>query len=98
MLISCKGSLIKSLAVAFFNGLVTLALLLVAPLGLAAVITNSIAVFLTTLVVTMAFDLITVWLLKSSVNNFLDYPYQDFKMGAIQPRNSLEIQRRNYED
>lgn len=98
MLISCKGSLIKSIAVGFFNGLITLVLLLIAPLGLAAVITNTIAVSICSLAVTMAFDLITMWLLKSPVSNFLDYPYQDLKMGAIKPPKSGSLQHRKYED
>ena len=101
MLISCKGSLIKSIAVAFGNGIVTLGLLLVAPLGLAGVITTTIAVTIATLVVTAVFDLITLWLIKSPVVNFLDYPYKEIKTGQISSVQKMDIELnrlRNLED
>jgi len=98
MLISWKGSLIKSVAIAFINGLITLILLLIAPLGLAVVVINTIAIFISTLAVTMAFDLITLWLLKSPTNNFLDYPYQSSKIDTIQPRKNIKLNIKNYED
>ncbi|AFZ47047.1 hypothetical protein Cyast_1078 [Cyanobacterium stanieri PCC 7202] len=101
MLISCKGSLIKSIAVALGNGIVTLVLLLVAPMGLAGVITTTIAITIATLVVTFIFDLITLWLIKSPVINFLDYPYREIKTGQISSAQKMEMELnrlRNLED
>jgi len=97
MLISCKGSLIKSIAIAFFNGLITLILLLIAPLGLAAVIMNTIMITVSSFMVSVIFDVITIWLLKSPNNNFFDVPY-DNKMEQLRHKKSSEIQRQNYED
>ncbi|WP_330203594.1 CRISPR-associated protein Csx18 [Cyanobacterium sp. Dongsha4] len=98
MSISCEGSLIKSITVAFFYGLITLSLLLIAPLGLTSVITNTIDVSIYSLAVTIAFDLITALLLKSSANKFLDYSYQDLKTGAIKLNKINNILQKKYED
>ncbi|MBF2055661.1 MAG: hypothetical protein IGQ45_00270 [Cyanobacterium sp. T60_A2020_053] len=68
-----KGSLIKNIASAFMNGLITLTLLLIAPLGLASVITNTIAISISTFVVTMAFDVVALWLQQSP---YLDRPLE----------------------
>jgi hypothetical protein len=48
MLLPKSVRLVRNLAVAFLNGLVTLIILLIAPLGLLAVITNTILVTLST--------------------------------------------------
>ncbi|MBE9221768.1 hypothetical protein IQ215_03580 [Cyanobacterium stanieri LEGE 03274] len=101
MLISWKGSLIKSIAMGISNGTVTLILLLIAPMGLAGVITTTIAVMLTTLAVSLSFDLITLWLIKSSEVNFLDHPYKNPKGGQISSAKKMEIELnrlRNLED
>ena len=50
MYLSVRGILIRHIAVAFLNGMITLAILLIAPLGLAAVITNTLMVVIATLV------------------------------------------------
>lgn len=92
MLISWKGSLIKSVAVAFINGLITLILLLIAPLGLASVIVNTLMISLSSLMVSIVFDFITIWLLKSPHNNFFDVPYNP-KINKRRQRHSSEIQR-----
>ncbi|MBL1211542.1 CRISPR-associated protein Csx18 [Geminocystis sp. GBBB08] len=97
MLISWKGSLIKSVAIAFINGLITLILLLIAPLGLAAVIGNTIMITLSSFTVSIVFDFITIWLLKSPNNNFFDVPY-DQRIDQIRQKKSSEIQRQNNED
>lgn len=68
-----KGSLVKNIASAFVNGLITLSLLLIAPLGLAAVIFNSIAVTISTFLVTMVFDAIALWLQQSQEQRYFDH-------------------------
>ncbi|MBD2276774.1 CRISPR-associated protein Csx18 [Aphanizomenon flos-aquae] len=48
MYISNRAALVRNLAVAFLNGTITLIILLIAPLGLAAVIINTILVTIAT--------------------------------------------------
>lgn len=48
MYISNRAALMRNLAVAFLNGTITLIILLIAPLGLAAVIINTILVTIAT--------------------------------------------------
>ncbi|NJL02705.1 MAG: hypothetical protein HC910_19885 [Spirulinaceae cyanobacterium SM2_1_0] len=62
--LSWRAVLIRSLAAAAVNGVVTLWLLLIAPLGLAAVIFNTAAVAISTFVVCLAGDLVVGWLLR----------------------------------
>jgi hypothetical protein len=50
MYLTIRGALVRNALVAMCNGGVTLAILLIAPLGLAAVITNTIMVAVSTLV------------------------------------------------
>jgi hypothetical protein len=97
MLISWKGGLIKSIAIAFINGLITLILLLIAPLGLAIVITNTIIIAFSSFMVSIVFDFITIWLLKSPNNKFFDVPYGN-KIGQTKKNKSSAIQRQNYEN
>jgi hypothetical protein len=97
MLISWKGSLIKSIAIAFINGLITLIFLLIAPLGLAAVIANTVMITLSSFMVNIIFDFITIWLLKSPNNNFFDVPYGN-KFDQTKKKKSSAIQQQNYED
>ncbi|WP_218079676.1 CRISPR-associated protein Csx18 [Anthocerotibacter panamensis] len=59
--------LVRTGSVAFFNGLVTLVILLIAPLGLAAVITCTLAVTLSSLGVGFVADRITRGLLDTPV-------------------------------
>lgn len=97
MLISWKSSLIKSITIAFINGLITLAILLIAPLGLATVIINTIIIATSSFVVNITFDFITMWLLKSANHNFFDIPYNN-KMREIKQKKASEIQKRNFRD
>lgn len=97
MLISWKSSLIKSIAIAFINGLITLVILLIAPLGLATVIINTMMITTSSFVVNIIFDFITMWLLKSPNHNFFDVAY-DHKMKKIRQKKASEIQKRNFKD
>ncbi|AFZ55554.1 CRISPR-associated protein Csx18 [Cyanobacterium aponinum] len=82
-----KGSLVKNIASAFINGLITLSLLLIAPLGLAAVIFNTIAVTISTFLVTMVFDAIAFWLQQSQDPRYLDRPLDGQFQGGITRQN-----------
>lgn len=85
---SLKGNVVKNLASAFVNGLITLILLLIAPLGLTAVIFNTFAVFISTFFVTMAFDFIALWLLNSSRDQYFDKPLDRKKINLIRKKNN----------
>jgi hypothetical protein len=56
MYLTLRAALIRNLIVAVFNGGLTLAILLIAPLGLAAVIANTFMVTASTLVMTTMGD------------------------------------------
>lgn len=66
MYISSKARLVRNTATAIVNGAITLILLLIAPLGLAAVITNTFLVTLSTFFVCTFADQVVIWLLPSS--------------------------------
>ncbi len=66
--LSWRVLLVRSLAAAAVNGIVTLWLLLVAPLGLAAVVFNTGAVALSTFAVCFGGDLVVGWLLRGQVD------------------------------
>jgi hypothetical protein len=63
LVITAKGAFIRNLATALVNGTITLILLLIAPLGLAAVIFNTILVTLSTFMVNSLGDRVVQWLL-----------------------------------
>lgn len=93
-----KGSLVKNIASAFINGLITLCLLLIAPLGLAGVIFNTIAVTISTFLVTMTFDFIALWLRKShhrqSFDSYLEKEYYSQIVKENQPNFLRENEER----
>lgn len=66
MKFSSKALLVRNTACAVVNGAITLILLLIAPLGLAAVVTNTFLVTLSTFFVCTVADKVVVWLLPSS--------------------------------
>jgi hypothetical protein len=90
-----KGNFVKNIASAFVNGLITLSLLLIAPLGLASVITNTIAIFVSTFIVTMAFDFITLWLKQSSQPQYLDRPLDQEYYHPIVKKNRSNLKPRD---
>jgi hypothetical protein len=63
MFLSSRAASIRNLSVAGVNGVITLIILLIAPLGLAAVIMNTALVTIATLVTATAADRI-VWFLQ----------------------------------
>jgi hypothetical protein len=64
ILITTKGALLRNLAAALVNGAITLTILLIAPLGLLAVITNTVLIMISTFVVNSFGDRVVQWVLK----------------------------------
>ncbi|ACB49700.1 hypothetical protein cce_0349 [Crocosphaera subtropica ATCC 51142] len=62
MYISKRAAFVRNIAASAINCIVTLTLLLIAPLGLAAVITNTFLVTFSTFIVCSICDFIIVWL------------------------------------
>jgi hypothetical protein len=94
MYISRRGSLIKNIATAIVNGSITLVILLVAPLGLAAVIMNTLAVTAATFIVGIIFDSIAVWLLNASRQDYFDYPLESQPVHRLSQRRNQDMRRR----
>jgi len=65
MYISSRAAIARNIAVSAINGLITLIILLIAPLGLAAVIINTLLVTLSSFAIATAGDRITRWLQSS---------------------------------
>jgi hypothetical protein len=65
LVITAKGAFIRNLATALVNGTITLILLLIAPLGLAAVIVNTMLVTFSTFMVNSLGDRVVQWLLAA---------------------------------
>jgi hypothetical protein len=96
MFISNKGAFIKNISLAIANSLITLILLLIAPLGLAAVISNTIAVGFSSLMVATFFDLVVLWLLEGQGNKTrLSSVYREQPFRSISEEKSQEIQTRD---
>lgn len=62
MYLSSRMAFVRNIAVAAINGTVTLIILLIAPLGLAAVISNTLLVAASTFTVCFLSDLVVAWL------------------------------------
>lgn len=69
MYLSTRGAIVRNLATAIINGIITLILLLIAPLGLAAVIGNTFMVTVATFFVGSFSDLVVAWLSTSPAPN-----------------------------
>ncbi|BAZ87171.1 CRISPR-associated protein Csx18 [Dolichospermum compactum] len=62
MYISRRSATVRNVSISTVNGGITLVILLIAPLGLAAVIINTILVTVTTYIVASAADRVVLWL------------------------------------
>lgn len=71
MYISHRAALVRNLGVAIFNGSITLIILLIAPLGLAAVIVNTLLVTLASFINAAASDKIVVFLQPTHIKNMI---------------------------
>lgn len=68
---SPRAARVRHLLVSTINGSITLIILLIAPLGLAAVIINTLLVTVATYVVSSVADRVMAWLQPSSTAEFL---------------------------
>lgn len=89
MYLSVRGILIRHIAVAFLNGIITLVILLIAPLGLAAVITNTAMVVVATLVTSAFVD---------GVVRFLSPAEAEMLRNAQGQKAASVIPNRNYDE
>lgn len=71
MYISSRAALVRNLGVALFNGSITLIILLIAPLGLAAVIINTVLVTVASFINATAGDTIVNFLQPSQIKTML---------------------------
>jgi hypothetical protein len=71
MYITTRAALVRNLGVAIFNGAITLMILLIAPLGLAAVITNTILVTIASFVNATAGDSVVKFLQPTQIKTLV---------------------------
>lgn len=71
MYISCRAAFVRNLGVALLNGGITLVILLIAPLGLAAVIINTILVIAASFVNATAGDVVVNFLQPTQLKTML---------------------------
>lgn len=76
MYLSTRASVVKNVSTAIVNGAITLVLLLIAPLGLAAVIGNTFLVTVASFFVGTFADIVVDWLKLSSNRHERFYPFQ----------------------
>jgi hypothetical protein len=74
MYLSTRAAIIRNFATAIVNGTVTLILLLIAPLGLAAVISNTFLVTVASFFVGTFSDVVVSWLSASPKHNRFSAP------------------------
>jgi hypothetical protein len=74
MFISVRSTLVRNFCVAAVNGAITLVILLIAPLGLAAVLMNTALVMLSTLVTATAADRVILFLRAGQPPQELSFP------------------------
>jgi hypothetical protein len=71
MYITTRAALVRNLGVAILNGAITLMILLIAPLGLAAVITNTILVTIASFVNATAGDNVVKYLQPTQIKTLV---------------------------
>lgn len=90
MYISPRAALVRNVSVSLINGCITLIILLIAPMGLAAVIINTMLVTVATCIVTIAADWVMVFLKGGQQAELLSQPRQS----QIRYRNVSKLKRR----
>lgn len=96
IIITAKGAFIRNLATASVNGTITLILLLIAPLGLAAVIFNTILVTLSTFMVNSLGDRVVQWLLSPEkiTGQIIDGPNAGKTTTSLLPKGPQQLPQR----
>jgi hypothetical protein len=93
MYISSRGMVTRNFTIAIVNGIVTLIILLIAPLGLATVISNTFLVMVASFFTATFVDGITRFIQPNrsieEIRSYYDTPYSS----ELNPRSSHEIQR-----
>jgi hypothetical protein len=74
MYISSRAALVRNISVSIVNGTITLIILLIAPLGMTAVIINTILVAVATYLVTIAADRVIKFLQHERQLSFISQP------------------------
>lgn len=97
MYISNRSIFVRDLAAAIANGGITLVILLIAPLGLAAVIMNTLLIMASTFLVCGVMDGIAIWLLKGNQPPIISQPQRQNDLTRWQQTNS-ELQQRPPQD
>jgi hypothetical protein len=92
MYLSSRAIFIRNVVVSGVNGFITLVLLLIAPLGLAAVITNTVLIAASTFATCSLGDWVVGWLLRSGSADYLSGGTQQQEMRRYD--RSSEIDRR----
>ncbi|XWK89476.1 MAG: CRISPR-associated protein Csx18 [Phormidium sp.] len=77
MYLSTRAQQLRNALVAITNGSITLIILLIAPLGLAAVIINTLLVTASSYVISSIADKLIVWLLPNSQAELRSDPHQN---------------------
>jgi hypothetical protein len=97
MFISQKALFIRNLSATLINSLITLILLLIAPLGLVTVVTNTVAVGLSTFFVSTGLDLIIFWLIRG--NQSPNFPQQNYNYrNQLSQLNNSNLHRQNQDN
>ncbi|MDV3000134.1 MAG: hypothetical protein N5P05_001740 [Chroococcopsis gigantea SAG 12.99] len=89
MYISKKGAFLRNCAAAAINGTITLIILLIAPMGLLAVIVNTLLITVSTFVVCSFGDNVIMWLSRGTLANNSRQVY-----GMSHRESSQQIERR----
>lgn len=90
MYISPRAALVRNISASLVNGGITLIILLIAPLGIVAVIINTLLVTVATYTVTIAADWVMVFLERNQPIELLSRPRQT----QIRHRNASKLNRR----
>jgi len=81
---------IRNLAISLINGLITLIILLIAPLGLLAVIINTVLIMISTFFVATLGDGVVRWLLANSQSATLSSEQGLGKINSLEAHRKLE--------
>ncbi|TAG96241.1 MAG: hypothetical protein EAZ09_06670 [Oscillatoriales cyanobacterium] len=94
MYITSRASTIRNFSLAAVNGTITLIILLIAPLGLAAVISNTFLVTVATFFASTIADQIVRYLQPSRAKEIPNSLDSDLKSSQIIPRDSQNLERK----
>jgi hypothetical protein len=97
MYLSQKAAFVRNAIAAGTNGAITLIILLIAPLGIVAVIVNTVLITLSTFFVCSVADMVVVWLSFASQPNRLDRSRKNKNSAIEYKQTSEEIDRQKWD-